>query len=75
MSEGCRHLLLARFDADTSELQALSGVVAGEHAPLSELPSMSDEALLHKYYKLNKEELEVGTLSEAVVARIATRDL
>jgi hypothetical protein len=42
--------------------------------PPAELPALLDAALLGKYLKVSKEELEVGSLADALLMRMAARD-
>jgi hypothetical protein len=42
---------------------------------LSEIVSLSNEAEVKKIYKIKDMELNVGTLLEAVINRIATKEL
>lgn len=74
ISADSKHLLVARFDASESDLQAIASLVKGEAAPLSELQALSDAASMNKYYKFTDEEMTVGSLVDAIACRIAARD-
>ena len=75
VNESCQHLLLARFNATPEELVTLRGLVKGEAVEVAELPSLGDSALIRKYLKVLDAELTVGSLEDAVVNRIAIRDM
>lgn len=74
VNDSCRHLLVARFDASPDQVEQLRQLIQGEERPLSDLPSLTDRDLLHKYYKIGGEELKVGTVEDGIVCRIAGRD-
>ena len=75
VNDTCQHLLLARFNATTEEIDSLKTSVQGEVVLLDELPSLSNVELIRKYYKVLDEELVVGNLSDAVLNRIAAKDM
>lgn len=74
VTESCQHLLVARFDAEPSELQAIMAFVDGQQRSLDSLSSVTDKALITKYYKVSPNELKVGTLADAALFKIAARD-
>lgn len=74
VNEDSKHLILARFDATPEEMQRLRELVEGEAAATGEAAVLVDVPLLTKYYKVQKEELEIGSLADAITSRIAARD-
>ncbi|GAB4814119.1 hypothetical protein N2152v2_001165 [Parachlorella kessleri] len=74
VNDGCKHLLVARFDAAADEVVQLRSLVQGEATPLSELPGLADTQLLNKYYKIAAEEMQVGSMGDAIACRMAARD-
>ena len=48
MSDACRHLLVALFDPQPNDLDALRGAVCGQEAPLAELPALAQVDALRK---------------------------
>lgn len=75
IAAGTKDVLIARFDADPGQAAALAAQVQGRQVPLSDLAAaVMDEAAVRKQYKVSPEELQLGSLSDAVVTRIAARD-
>ncbi|KAA6429011.1 MAG: hypothetical protein FRX49_01121 [Trebouxia sp. A1-2] len=77
VTESCKHLLVARFDAEPQQLQAITSMVAGQQRSLDGLSSVRDEGLIKKasaYYKVTPNELKIGTLADAALFKIAARD-
>ncbi|KAL3130593.1 hypothetical protein ABBQ38_008397 [Trebouxia sp. C0009 RCD-2024] len=74
VSESCQHLLVARFDAEPTQLEAITDLVKGQQQPLSSLQTFTDKALIQKYYKVSPNELKVGTMADAALFKIAARD-
>jgi len=74
ISDASTNLLVARFDATEEDMQVLSELVHGEQIPLSELENISQKDIIKKYYKVSEQELKVGSLTDAVVARMAARE-
>ena len=58
---------------DKSALDELKSRVSGTEVEISQLPSMRNEEEIKKLYKVTEEELEIGTLTDAVVSRMATK--
>jgi EKC/KEOPS complex subunit CGI121/TPRKB len=74
VNEGCKHLLVARFNATTEEVEQLRDAVHGEPGVLEELAVLSNAEQVRKIYKITAEELQVGSLIDAIVCRIGARD-
>lgn len=74
VTDSCKHLLVARYDAQPDELQAIAKSVAGQPRPLSDLDGLLDKPLVTKYYKVSPNEFKVGSLADAALLRIAARD-
>jgi Kinase binding protein CGI-121 len=74
VQDTCTSLLIARFDATADHLGHIRSIVHGTEAPLTELPSLTNTALVRKYYKIADEELKVSDLGKAIVTRMACRD-
>lgn len=75
VNDSCQDLLIARFNATSEELESLKTIVQGAVVLLDELASLTNVELIKKYYKIVDEELEVGTLIDAVLNRIGARDM
>lgn len=52
----------------------ITSLVRGERRDLSEIAELSDEKEIKKVYKIKEQELKVGTLLEAVINRISTKE-
>ncbi|XP_070785201.1 EKC/KEOPS complex subunit TPRKB [Enoplosus armatus] len=60
------------------EPQLLSDITAsvnGRHVPVEDVSSLSDHAKIKKLYKVTPQEEKCGTLLDAVVCRMATKDV
>jgi hypothetical protein len=49
--------------------------VRGSRQPLSALPGLVDAAALQKCFKPSQEELACGTLADAVICRVAAKEV
>mmetsp|Transcript_9899 Transcript_9899/g.41547 ORF Transcript_9899/g.41547 Transcript_9899/m.41547 type:complete len:184 (-) Transcript_9899:669-1220(-) len=74
-------VLACRFDATDADVLAMANVIAGDAVPAgdleAELSSLGDPAIVKKYYKHGDLECKqgVGTVEDAIVQRIGTRDV
>ncbi|XP_076008295.1 EKC/KEOPS complex subunit TPRKB [Genypterus blacodes] len=63
---------------EEDESQLVSGIAAkvdGQQVSLKELSSLSDAAKIKKLYKVTSQEEKCGTLVDAIVCRMATKDV
>ena len=60
---------------EEDKIESIKAIVKGTLSDLSEIVSLSNEAEVKKIYKIKDMELNVGTLLEAVINRIATKEL
>lgn len=73
-------LLVAKFDATDEDMKALHRLVAGEdiideaEGINAHLDKHFDEKAIRKAYKIVDQELQIGTLVDAILCRIAARD-
>jgi len=67
-------LIVCKFDASDEDLERVRRVVKGELVAFDARPTV-DEAALKKWYKVHANELELGSLEDAVLSRIAIRDV
>ena len=74
-------LLVAKFDASDEDINALRNLVAsnecileGEEDINAHIEKGCDEKAIVKAYKIVDQELQIGTLVDAIVCRIAARD-
>lgn len=79
IKDDTKNLLVAMFDASTEDIDTLKKCIHGrmvteEDAIRQELLSICDEQAVRKAYKVSEEELEVGSMTEAILCRIAARD-
>jgi EKC/KEOPS complex subunit CGI121/TPRKB len=77
MSPDATTVLVAMFDVGVAEFEeAAAGKVVGTRVPfVAGIGAVTDEAQVKKKYKIRDVELEVSSLEEATVHRIATRDV
>mmetsp|Transcript_13433 Transcript_13433/g.26781 ORF Transcript_13433/g.26781 Transcript_13433/m.26781 type:complete len:189 (+) Transcript_13433:158-724(+) len=74
-------LLVAKFDASDEDMNALRNLVASNECILEEeedinayIDTCRDEKAITKAYKIVDQELQIGSLVDAIVCRIAARD-
>ena len=53
----------------------LESIVQGELTDIDKVRELCDEKEIKKIYKIKEEELKVGSLLEAVINRISTKDI
>jgi len=61
-------------DSDQTQAESIFRLVQGTRSDLSQLQDVSNMELIKKIYKVKDSELEIGSLLEAVLGRIATKD-
>mmetsp|Transcript_22178 Transcript_22178/g.42304 ORF Transcript_22178/g.42304 Transcript_22178/m.42304 type:complete len:177 (-) Transcript_22178:1501-2031(-) len=74
ISQNSSSLLVGCFDADADQLKAVRGSVEGKEMALDTLSEVVDAGLVLKSYKIPETELQVGSISDAILTRIALRD-
>jgi EKC/KEOPS complex subunit CGI121/TPRKB len=72
-SETCTRMVIMTFDDDAAARLATN--ISGKLVDPSSLAAGCDELAVRKAYKVTDTELRFGTLSEAIVSRIATSRL
>ncbi|XP_038067470.1 EKC/KEOPS complex subunit Tprkb-like [Patiria miniata] len=69
-------LLAVTLDDDSMDkMKAVEGVVDGSMASVDELSSFTDESLIKQVYKIHEEELCVCSVLDAVVSRMAGKEV
>lgn len=65
------------FDATDAHIERIRNLVKGNAVSLTSdaFKALSNEAAIIKHYKVDKPELELGSLEDAVVNRIVVRDI
>ena len=79
IKDDSKNLLVAMFDASAEAVDALLASIEGhivteESEIRQELDSICDRAEVCKAYKISDVELEVGSITDAILCRIAARD-
>ena len=67
-------LVLCKFDSTDEDTEKITNAVRGDCVAFDARPAV-DEASLRKWYKVHENELELGSLEDAVLSRIAIRDV
>ena len=67
-------LVIEMAEKDKSTMDSISQVIEGQATAIDGLENLTDVALIKKWYKLTEEELDVGSLEEAVVCRISSKE-
>ena len=73
----CQHVLMAWFTGaafDKQEAGDVGALIKGEERDLAALTDAVDAAKVKKYYKIQDEELNVGSLTDAVAFRIGCKE-
>ncbi|GAA0164454.1 hypothetical protein LIER_39790 [Lithospermum erythrorhizon] len=68
------YILVARFRASTEDIEAVRKLIKGKEIDLDELESQANKPHILKHYKIPAPELEISSLADAVICRIASRD-
>jgi EKC/KEOPS complex subunit CGI121/TPRKB len=74
VGENSEALLVCKFNADDGDLERFKAVIEGEVVEFEERPE-PDAAALKKWYKVHENELKIDSLQEAILSRIAIRDV
>jgi len=78
VNDGDRNILVILIYKPGEEQTMLEEVLAsvkGERIPISRIQEFADMNLIKKTYKIDKDELLVSSLSDAIVSRISCKDL
>ncbi|CAB4008303.1 Hypothetical predicted protein, partial [Paramuricea clavata] len=67
-------LVVAISKGETNKMKSIIPLIKGEQVLLTKLQSITDENKIKKIYKIPESELTCGSLTDAVVTRIATKD-
>ena len=67
-------LLLVSVSKNDSDIQKAAESVRGDLVDLSDLDKFCSLEQIQKLYNITKEELEIGTYSDAITLRVATKD-
>lgn len=62
-------------DPEDKHLNSLKEHIKGRQLPLNNIPQFTDPQALAKLFKVTEKELSVGSLLDAVVTRIALKDM
>ena len=65
---------LRKSVSETDGMESLINMVDGATKPLNDIEKYNDINKITKLYKITDEELSIGSLAEAVVLRVATKD-
>lgn len=68
-------VVLVHNQDEPPPLSDITSRVDGHQAPLDDLPSLSDTAKIKKFFKIAPQEEKIGTLLDAVVCRMAIKDV
>ncbi|XP_059314054.1 uncharacterized protein LOC132064903 [Lycium ferocissimum] len=74
IADNTSYILAARFGASADEMVAIEKLIKGSEIDLKELEQGKNQAQIQKHYKISNLELEVSSLADAIVCRIAARD-
>ncbi|KOC62893.1 TP53RK-binding protein [Habropoda laboriosa] len=67
-------VLVSRKDDEKSTSEVLIDSIKGERISVSRLSEFTDFELIKKIYKIEKDELNISTLTNSVVSRIGCKD-
>ncbi|KAL3977428.1 titin [Sarotherodon galilaeus] len=77
ISDGDDSVLIVMVDSkdESQDVSDIAARVEGRQVPVEELSSLSDHAKIKKLYKVTPQEEKCGSLLDAVVCRMATKDV
>lgn len=61
-------------DKDDTTMNLIQSKVQGTQIPLAEVKQFTDEKLVKKLYKVTDQELSVGSLTDALVSKVASKE-
>ncbi|XP_029666968.1 EKC/KEOPS complex subunit TPRKB-like [Formica exsecta] len=67
-------ILIHKLGEEQSMLEEILGSIKGERVPISRIQEFTDVNLVKKTYKIDKDELRVSSLINAIVSRISCKD-
>lgn len=67
-------LVVVITKGETNNMKNIVPLIKGDQLPLTKLELIADENKIKKVYKIQDVELTCGTLGDAVITRIATKD-
>ncbi|XP_029901583.1 EKC/KEOPS complex subunit TPRKB [Myripristis murdjan] len=73
--DDCVLVVLVQSTDESQLLEEITAKVDGRQVPVEEISSLSDPAKIKKLYKVSPLEEKCGTLLDAVVCRMATKDV
>ncbi|XP_071509047.1 EKC/KEOPS complex subunit Tprkb-like [Diadema antillarum] len=68
-------VVILNDDTEQSKLKSIAEQIAGKCVPLHLLSNHTDEELMKARYKISEAELDIGSLEDAVICKIATKDV
>lgn len=68
-------VVLIHNEDESQLLSDITGRVNGQQVPVEDVSSLSDHAKIKKLFKVTPQEEKCGTLLDAVVCRMATKDV
>uniref|UniRef100_I3JU00 EKC/KEOPS complex subunit TPRKB n=3 Tax=Oreochromis niloticus TaxID=8128 RepID=I3JU00_ORENI len=77
ISDGDDSVLIVMVDSkdESQDVSDIAARVEGRQVPVEELSSLSDHTKIKKLYKVTPQEEKCGSLLDAVVCRMATKDV
>ena len=67
-------LMIHQTNEPAQDIQDVLAMISGHVQPLSALKSICDADAVKKLYKITPDELTIGSLTDAVTCRVATKD-
>nr|XP_046235569.1 EKC/KEOPS complex subunit TPRKB [Scatophagus argus] len=68
-------VVLVHNEDESQLLSDIAAMVNGQQVPVEDVPSLSDQEKIKKLYKVTPQEEKCGTLLDAVICRMATKDV
>lgn len=74
IKDECTDIIVGRFGATEEDIEKLKGMIKGTIVPLDNVKKVANVDAIKKLYKISDEELQVGSITGAILCRIAARD-
>ncbi|WOK98023.1 EKC/KEOPS complex subunit TPRKB [Canna indica] len=74
IADDTTYVLAARFAASHDEMKDVAKLIKGKEIDLAELEGRANQVLIQKHYKIPPQELQISSLPDAIICRIAARD-